>query len=70
MKKFLAVLLASMMLLSLSASAMADGSALVSWYTFGMPGSARFRNEINQMTDMDTLKEACGKIMLPPSVDT
>jgi methyl-galactoside transport system substrate-binding protein len=35
MKKFLAVLLASMMLLSLSASAMADGSALVSWYTFG-----------------------------------
>jgi nifR3 family TIM-barrel protein len=42
----------------------------VSWYTFGMPGSARFRNEINQMTDMDTLKEACGKIMLPPSVDT
>ncbi len=42
----------------------------VSWYTYGMPGSARFRNEINQMTDMDTLKEACGKIMLPPSVDT
>ncbi|WP_022769849.1 tRNA dihydrouridine synthase DusB [Butyrivibrio sp. NC2007] len=42
----------------------------VSWYTYGMPGSARFRNEINQMTDMDTLKEACAKIMLPPSVDT
>jgi tRNA-dihydrouridine synthase len=42
----------------------------VSWYTFGMPGSAKFRNEINQMTDMDTLKEACAKIMLPPSVDT
>ena len=42
----------------------------VSWYTYGMPGSAKFRNEINQMTDMDTLKEACGKIMLPPSVDT
>jgi nifR3 family TIM-barrel protein len=42
----------------------------VSWYTFGMPGSAKFRNEINQMTDMDTLKEACGKIMLPPTVDT
>ena len=42
----------------------------VSWYTYGMPGSAKFRNEINQMTDMDTLKEACGKIMLPPTVDT
>lgn len=42
----------------------------VSWYTYGMPGSAKFRNEINQMTDMDTLKEACAKIMLPPSVDT
>ena len=42
----------------------------VSWYTYGMPGSARFRNEINQMTDMDTLKQACAKIMLPPTVDT
>ncbi|WP_026653075.1 tRNA dihydrouridine synthase DusB [Butyrivibrio proteoclasticus] len=36
----------------------------VSWYTYGMPGSARFRNEINQMTDMDSLKEACKKVML------
>jgi nifR3 family TIM-barrel protein len=36
----------------------------VSWYTFGMPGSAKFRNEINQMTDMDSLKEACRKVML------
>ncbi len=36
----------------------------VSWYTTGMPGSARFRNEINQMTDMDSLKEACRKVML------
>ncbi len=36
----------------------------VSWYTFGMPGSARFRNEINQMTDMDSLKEACKRVML------
>ncbi len=36
----------------------------VSWYTFGMPGSARFRNEINQMTDMDSLKAACRKVFL------
>ncbi|MCR5671642.1 MAG: tRNA dihydrouridine synthase DusB [Butyrivibrio sp.] len=36
----------------------------VSWYTTGMPGSAKFRNEINQMTDMESLKEACGKVML------
>ena len=36
----------------------------VSWYTTGMPGSARFRNEINQMTDMKSLKEACAKVML------
>ena len=36
----------------------------VSWYTTGMPGSARFRNEINQMTDMESLKEACAKVML------
>ena len=31
----------------------------VSWYTYGMPGSARFRNQINQMEDMDSLKAAC-----------
>ena len=36
----------------------------VSWYTYGMPGSARFRNEINQMTDMDSLKKACEAVML------
>ncbi len=36
----------------------------VSWYTTGMPGSARFRNEINQMTDMQSLKKACGRVML------
>ena len=36
----------------------------VSWYTYGMPGSAKFRNAINQMTDMDSLKEACKQIML------
>ncbi len=42
----------------------------VSWYTYGMPGSAKFRNEINQMTDMDQLKEACAKIMLNCGVDT
>ncbi len=36
----------------------------VSWYTYGMPGSAKFRNEINQMTNMDSLKEACAKVML------
>ena len=36
----------------------------VSWYTFGMPGSAKFRNEINQMTDMESLKAACAKVML------
>jgi nifR3 family TIM-barrel protein len=42
----------------------------VSWYTYGMPGSAKFRNEINQMTDMEQLKEACAKIMLSGGVDT
>ena len=31
----------------------------VSWYTYGMPGSARFRNQINQMENMDSLKAAC-----------
>ena len=36
----------------------------VSWYTTGMPGSAKFRNEINQMTDMESLKTACAKVML------
>ncbi len=36
----------------------------VSWYTYGMPGSAKFRNEINQMTDMDSLKRACAAVML------
>jgi nifR3 family TIM-barrel protein len=36
----------------------------VSWYTTGMPGSARFRNEINQMTDMESLKRACARVML------
>lgn len=36
----------------------------VSWYTIGMPGSARFRNEINQMENMDSLKEACRKLFL------
>jgi nifR3 family TIM-barrel protein len=41
----------------------------VSWYTVGMPGSAKFRNEINQMTDMESLKTACGKVMLKKSND-
>ncbi len=36
----------------------------VSWYTTGMTGSAKFRNEINQMTDKESLKEACRKVML------
>ncbi len=36
----------------------------VSWYTYGMPGSAKFRNEINQMTDMESLKKACARVML------
>lgn len=36
----------------------------VSWYTAGMPGSARFRNEINQMTDMESLKKSCAAVML------
>ena len=36
----------------------------VSWYTTGMPGSAKFRNEINQMTDMESLKKACAQVML------
>ena len=33
----------------------------VAWYTFGMPGSAKFRNQINQMEDMNSLKELCAK---------
>lgn len=37
----------------------------VSWYTTGMVGSARFRNEINQMENMESLKEACKKLFLP-----
>lgn len=41
----------------------------VSWYTTGMPGSAAFRNEINMMTDMDSLKKACSKVMLKDYVD-
>ena len=40
----------------------------VSWYTTGMPGSAKFRNEINQMTDMESLKRACAKVMLGNTV--
>ncbi len=36
----------------------------VSWYTQGMAGSAKFRNEINQMNDFNSLKEACAKVML------
>jgi nifR3 family TIM-barrel protein len=35
----------------------------VAWYTFGMPGSAKFRNQINQMEDMDSLKEVCAKFI-------
>ncbi|SDA58579.1 putative TIM-barrel protein, nifR3 family [Butyrivibrio sp. INlla18] len=36
----------------------------VSWYTTGMAGSAKFRNEINQMENMESLKEACRKLFL------
>ena len=35
----------------------------VSWYTFGMPGSAKFRNQINQMTNMNSLKEICANFI-------
>ena len=34
----------------------------VSWYTTGLPGSAKFRAAINQMDDMDSLKKACADI--------
>ncbi len=34
----------------------------VSWYTAGFPNSARLRNKINSMEDMDSLKEACLEI--------
>ena len=40
----------------------------VSWYTTGMPGSAKFRGEINQMTDMASLKAACGRVMLQNAI--
>jgi nifR3 family TIM-barrel protein len=35
----------------------------VAWYTFGMPGSAKFRNQINHMSDMNSLKEVCAKFV-------
>ncbi|WP_035777888.1 tRNA dihydrouridine synthase DusB [Butyrivibrio sp. AE3004] len=34
----------------------------MSWYTTGLPGSAKFRAMINQMNDMDSLKEACAVV--------
>ncbi|MCR5404952.1 MAG: tRNA dihydrouridine synthase DusB [Butyrivibrio sp.] len=34
----------------------------VSWYTTGMPGSARFRGQINRMENMAELKAACGML--------
>ncbi len=34
----------------------------VSWYTTGLPGSAKFRASINTMDDMDSLKKACAEI--------
>ncbi len=36
----------------------------VSWYTTGLPGSAKFRAAINTMDDMDSLKKACADIFL------
>ena len=34
----------------------------VSWYTTGLPGSAKFRALINTMDDMDSLKQACAVV--------
>ncbi|WP_026509122.1 tRNA dihydrouridine synthase DusB [Butyrivibrio sp. LC3010] len=34
----------------------------VSWYTTGLPGSAKFRALINTMDDMDSLKAACAEV--------
>ena len=34
----------------------------VSWYTTGLPGSAKFRALINTMDDMDSLKAACAVV--------
>ncbi|WP_081674386.1 tRNA dihydrouridine synthase DusB [Butyrivibrio sp. VCD2006] len=34
----------------------------VSWYTTGLPGSAKFRALINTMDDMDSLKNACAEV--------
>ena len=34
----------------------------VSWYTTGLPGSAKFRAAINTMDDMESLKKACAEI--------
>ncbi|WP_081673513.1 tRNA dihydrouridine synthase DusB [Butyrivibrio sp. FC2001] len=34
----------------------------VSWYTTGLPGSAKFRAMINTMDDMDSLKAACAVV--------
>ncbi|MBE5858862.1 MAG: tRNA dihydrouridine synthase DusB [Butyrivibrio sp.] len=34
----------------------------VSWYTTGLPGSARFRAMVNTMDDMEALKKACAEI--------
>lgn len=34
----------------------------ISWYTTGLPGSAKFRAVINTMDDMDSLKAACAVV--------
>ena len=47
MKKFLSILLVVMLVLSLSATAFADGSAFVSWYTFGDVYLTSVRNALD-----------------------
>ena len=47
MKKFISILLALMLVLSLSSAAFADGSAFVSWYTFGDVYLTSVRNALD-----------------------
>ncbi|MDY5730948.1 MAG: galactose ABC transporter substrate-binding protein [Eubacteriales bacterium] len=48
MKKFLSILLAAILVLSIAGSAMAEGKAVVSWYTFGDIYLTSVRNALNE----------------------
>ena len=56
MKKVLALVLALSMILSIAGSALADGSALVSWYTFGDVYLTSVRNALNAAFEAKGIK--------------